>query len=252
MKTKLTTLCKLNGVPVQDVNRENWDEYGKQTFEEDYLVNSMAEINNFLKGNVIVMGGFCACSKILGFRKMRRASNDLDCITNEEGFHLLNKHFNGQIFQTSSFGDLFLEYHKIPVGFDIDETHDWKIPQQFLDDVRTFNFPSGEITSISPEFLIALKARRSIMKKRFYGKDALDTANMVLAPVYRTDLSSIDYQKLASLFREHSTNSFEDLDKYLTFVSSCSKDLKKKEMSLFEDEMSSIHSQAKKVYVKYY
>jgi hypothetical protein len=251
-KSKLTELCCSNQVPVREVNRADWDFYGTQTFDEDYLVKSMAEINSFLEGNVIVMGGFCACSKILGFRPMRRASNDLDCITNEEGFYLLNKHFNGQIFQNSDFGDLFLEYNKIPVGFDIEETHDWKIPKEFIDDAKTFNFSCGKITSISPEFLIVLKARRSILKKKFYGKDALDTANMVLAPIYRSDLSQIDLSKLSFLFREHSTDSFEDLDEYLSFVSSHSKDLKIKERPLFEGGLSSIRDSAKKVYVKYY
>ncbi|MFA5072031.1 MAG: nucleotidyltransferase [Candidatus Pacearchaeota archaeon] len=252
MKNKLTELCCSNKVPVREVKREDWDLYGTQTFDEDYLVKSMAEIDGFLDGNVIVMGGFCACSKILGYRPMRRASNDLDCITNEEGFYLLNKHFNGQIFQNSAFGDLFLEYNKIPVGFDIGETHDWEIPKEFIDDAKTFNFSCGKITSISPEFLIALKARRSILKKRFYGKDALDTANMVLAPIYRTDLSQIDLSKLSSLFREHSTDSFDDLDEYLKFVSSHSRDLKIKEKPLFEERMSSIQDCAKKVYAKSY
>jgi hypothetical protein len=187
---------------------------------------------------------------MLGFRKMRRTSNDLDCIINEEGFQLLVEHFNGQIFQNPAFGDLFLEYHNIPVGFDIDKTHNWKIPSEFIEDSKRFDFSSGYINSISPEFLIALKARRSIMKKNFYGKDALDTANMILAPSHKPELQVIDLFKLTELFRRHSSNSFEDLQKYLHFVESYSTHLKKEERNLFLQEISLIKSSAERVYIK--
>jgi hypothetical protein len=63
MKNKLTQLCECAGIPRKKVNRDRWDFYGAQRFEEDYLVKSMTEINNFLEGNVIVMGVFVRLQK---------------------------------------------------------------------------------------------------------------------------------------------------------------------------------------------
>lgn len=247
-KSRLTKLCVSLGIPKREVSEKQMDVYRSQKFDEDYLIRSMLNIDKALGGNVIVIGGFCACSKILGFRKLRRTSNDLDCVTNEEGIRLLRESFKNEIFQTTNYGDVFLEYNNIPVGFDIDETHGWVIPPEFFSDSRRFDFDSGGLTSISPEFLIALKARRSISKRRFYGKDALDTVNMILAPLYKTSLNPIDFNKLGYLIREHSSDSFDNVGEYMNFLRSYSGNLKKKEALLFEESLLILKDSTKKFY----
>lgn len=247
-KLKLTEICNSIGIPKREITNTQMDFYRSQKFDEDYLIQAMSEIDKALEGNVIVMGGFCACSKILGFRKIRRTSNDLDCVTNEEGIKLLHESFKDKIFQTTNYGDVFLEYNHIPVGFDVDETHGWTIPPEFASDSRRFNFNFGGLTSISPEFLIALKARRSILKKRFYGKDAIDTANMILAPLYKTSLDSLDFDKLGYLIREHSSNSFDRIKEYIQFLGSYSSNLKKEEGFIFEEYLSRLKNSTKRFY----
>jgi len=190
------------------------------------------------------MGGMCANSYLLGLRPMRRASNDLDCILlNEKGVYFLHSFFGNSLFQTEDFGDLFLDYNGIPVGFDLEDTHGWKIPQQFFEDTVRFEFDNGEINSISPEFLIALKARRSISKKRFYGKDAVDTANILIAPSYKQNLNKIDYSKISYLMKKYSSNSTDELSEYIDFVGKRGKDcLKKDEIPIFDKCLSNLRN----------
>ena len=89
MGEKLTKLCCSMGIPVKEITREQMEVYKIQKMEEDSLIKSMTELDKIMNGNVIVMGGFCACSQVLGFRRMRRTSNDLDCVTDEEGIKSL-------------------------------------------------------------------------------------------------------------------------------------------------------------------
>ncbi len=247
-KSKLTKLCSSMKIQRKELGRKRLDEYGKQHFDEDYLIRAMTELDEISEGNLIVMGGFCACSKILGFRKMRRTSNDLDCTTNEEGLNLLYQRFGAELFQTTDYGDVFLEYQGIPVGFDIDETHGWKIPESFEQDARRFSFETGNLTSISPEFLITLKARRSILKNRFYGKDAVDSLNILLAPFYKPELPSIDTDKLGNLFRQHSSSSQELILSYLDFISKYSLNLRKEEIPIVEKFFPELLNSVKKAY----
>ena len=242
MKDKLTKLCSSMGIPVRQLTDERMNIYRSQKFDEEILVNSMTELNKILEGNVITMGGFSACYKLLGFRKMRRVSNDLDCVINEEGLKLLYDHFGDEIFQTKNYGDIFLEYNNIPVGFDLGETHGWIIPPSFFKDLKRFNFNGKKLTSISPEFLITLKARRSILKDKFFGKDAIDTANILLAPYYKDNLNRIDFEKLGDLMRLHSSDSYETIERYINFIESHKIHLKKKELPFFSESLSSLRS----------
>ncbi|NMB66917.1 hypothetical protein GYA25_02560 [Candidatus Woesearchaeota archaeon] len=240
MKEKLTQLCENYNIPIKKIDPEKMTFYGTQKYNEQILINYLIELDNLLKSNLISIGGFSAGSKILGFRSMRRISNDLDCITNEEGIKLLNEHFHDNLFQTLDYGDLFLEYKKVPVSFDIEETHGWKIPKDFFEDIRRFSFLNGGLNSISPEYLIGLKTRRSINKKRFYGKDALDTINVLLSPFYRSELKEIDYEKIGKIIREHASNKREEIEAYLSFIGSYSNHIKKKEIPLFEKSLNNL------------
>jgi hypothetical protein len=237
MKEKLTQLCKELYIPIKKIDPEKMNFYGNQRYDEKTLIDYITELDNLLKGNIISIGGFSAGSKILGFRSMRRISNDLDCLTNEEGVRLLDNYFHNDLFQTSDYGDLFLEYKKIPVSFDIEETHGWRIPQDFFEGIRRFYFLSGGLNSISPEYLIGLKARRSINKKRFYGKDALDTINILLAPFYRSELKEINYEKIGEIIRDHASNKREEIEEYLEFIGNYSNHIKKNEIPLFEKSL---------------
>lgn len=247
-KEKLTKLCKEYGIPSKEISSDKLNFYRCQRYNEETLIQFMIDLDQMLNGNLISIGGFSASSKVLGFRPMRVISNDLDCITNEEGVALLNNHFRDKIYQTDNYGDLFLEYKNVPVGFDVDETHGWRIPFDFFIDVRRFSFPQGSFNSISSEYLIGLKARRSISKKKFYGKDALDTINILLAPFFREDLRKIDHYKLGEILKEHSSSSFKDIEEYLNFIGSYEQKVKKNEIPLLKDSLTNLKKHIKQIY----
>jgi hypothetical protein len=247
-KEKLTQLCVEHQIPCKEITREKMEFYGTQKYDEDVLIDYLIELDQILKGNIISIGGFSAGSKTLGFRPMRRISNDLDCITNPEGIRLLNNHFNGQLYQTQNYGDVFLEYNQVPVGFDVGETHGWPIPEDFFQDVKRFSFSKGGFNSISPEYLIGLKARRSITKKRFYGKDALDTINIILAPFYKEELKEVDYDKLGKIIKEHASQTEREVQDYLKFIEGYVPKVKKREIPLLQGSLNHLKKSVKKVY----
>jgi len=247
-KEKLTQLCKEHHIPSKELSVEKIDFYRYQKYNEDVLIQFMIELDTILKGNLISIGGFSAGSKVLGFRPMRIISNDLDCITNEEGVKLLHNHFKDELYQTTNYGDIFLEYNGVPVGFDVEETHDWHIPLDFFENTIRFSFPQGSFTSISPEYLIGLKARRSLSKKRFYGKDALDSINILLAPFFKDNLNRIDYNKLGGILRNHACSKKDEVEEYIDFISSYKQKIRKKEIPLIEDSLTLLKKQIKQIY----
>jgi hypothetical protein len=247
-KEKLTKLCEQYKIPLKKIPEENMDFYRKTYPSEDFMVNNLIEINKLLKNNLIHIGGLSACSQILGFRPMRRVSNDLDFIINEEGIKLLDDYFHEKLFQTLDYYDLFLEYNNIPVGFDIEETHDWKIPGDFFDSIVKLNLEGNIINSISPEYLISLKARRGILKNRFYGKDAIDTINVILGSINKKDLNNLNYDKLSVLLLTHASKDREILSNYLDFVKSYQNKIKKEESIFLIESINSLNSCLNKIY----
>jgi len=248
VKETLTKLCREHNISCKEIPLEKMEFYGSKRYSEEFMLNAMVNLYNISQGNIITFGGFSACSKLLGFRQMRRVSNDLDCITNIEGFKILYQSFGQELFQTSNYKDLFLEYLGLPVSFDIEETHDWKIPDDFFEESILFSFPIGDLKSISPEYLIGLKARRSINKKRFYGKDALDTINILLAPNYKETLKEINQDKLSKILRENVPSDYDQIEDYFNFIYSYKDKIKKEESSLLENSLNSLKKNTKKIY----
>jgi len=239
MGEKLSKISASLGIPEKSID---WKLYMNANRSEEKIIDAMLDIDDCLRQEVIVMGGMCANSHILGHRPMRKASNDLDCILlNERGVYSLYSLFRNSLFKTESFGDLFLDYNGIPVGFDLEYTHGWKIPEQFFKDVVRFNFDKGGLNSISPEFLITLKAKRSISKEKFYGKDAVDTVNILIAPSYKQNLDKINYNKIGYLMKQYASNSTDELNKYIDFIEVKGRNpLKKKEIPIFDECLSNL------------
>ncbi|MDP3986826.1 MAG: hypothetical protein Q8P81_01220 [Nanoarchaeota archaeon] len=245
----LTEICSSLDIPSRKIDEGALDSYRKNRPSEETLVKYMAEIDALLKSNVVVMGGFCANPSVLGFRKMRRTSNDLDCVTDGDGIQSLKETFDGRLFRTENHGDVFLDYNGVPVGFDVRETHSWEVPQSLAYSSRRIESAFGGFNVISPEFLIALKARRSILKGRYFGKDALDTANLLLAPLYRDNLKMIDFERTGDLMRRHASDSLDVALSYLSFLSGYENHLRVSERSTFNGVMISLKSAVRNAYL---
>jgi len=244
----LSDICRSCGIPSRPIGEEAIDFYRDNRPAEETLVHYMAEIDALLNGNVVVMGGFCACSSVFGFRPMRRTSNDLDCVTDESGIRTLKSRFNGGLFQTVEHGDVFLDYNGIPICFDVGETHSWDIPQSLAYEARRVEFDFGGFNAISPELLIALKARRSILKGRFFGKDAVDTANILMAPLFRSDLERINFRRVRDFMRRYVSDSIDVPLSYLSFVEGYESNLRHCERPAFQGVMSLLKDAVEQAY----
>lgn len=249
----LTQICKENGIGKRALTEDEMAKYRNNHPRSDKVLNSMLDISEKLNGNVIVIGGFCVHPKLLGFRKMRRLSNDLDCITNEKGIKTLHENFKNELFQTENYGDLFMEYRGLPFSFDVNETHEWKIPKDFYSESREFNIKDIPLNTISPEYLITLKSRRALHKGRVFGKDKLDTANVILAPYFKEHPENektkyVNLEKTASLIRQHSFDNYYDVIRYADSLKKSRDHLKKSEREIFSENISKLKKHLKKEY----
>jgi len=246
----LTEICNEIGIRKKTLTEGDLEKYRNNNPKSEEVLDSMLEVNEVLSGNAIVIGGSVIHPKLLGFRKMRKLSNDLDCITNEEGMGELHKNFQDRIFQTTNYGDVFMEYNSLPFGFDVNETHGWEIPEDFYTEAKSFNLSRTSLKTISPEYLATLKSRRAFQKGRVFGKDKLDTANIILAPYFRENLDYMSIEKTASLMRRHSFDSLEGINNYLESVKDIENHLKKSEREIFSENISELKKDVKKEYSK--
>ena len=249
----LTEICKEVGIRKKTLTERDMKKYRNNNPRSDKVMNTMLDISNTLDGDVVVIGGFCVHPKLLGFRKMRKLSNDLDCITDEKGIKTLYENFKGRLFQTTNYGDVFMEYNTLPFSFDTEETHGWKIPHDFYLDSVEFNIKNTPLNTISPEYLITLKSRRAMEKGRVFGKDKLDTANVILAPYFNKDtenkkLDYVNLEKTASLIRQHSFNNLEQAKNYIESLGQAKDHLKKSEREIFSENISNLQKQINKEY----
>jgi hypothetical protein len=240
MGKELGELCNKLGIKSRCLTDEEFAYYRNNRPSSEKLLELMIDINEIMQGKVIVIGGFCVHPKLLGFRTIRRVSNDLDCVTDKEGIRLLYNNFGERLFQTSNYEDLFLDYKGIPFGFDIKETHGWKIPEDFYHDTRTFKINESNLNTISPEYLIALKARRGALKKRIYGKDLLDTISLIVSPHFKKELKTVDLDRASKLIKEHSTLDYLGAMYYMKSLKDGLHQLNKVEKNIFLEEHSKL------------
>jgi hypothetical protein len=236
MGKELGEICKKLGIASRCLSEEEFDYYRNNHPHTEDILKSMLEISRIMNEEVIMIGGFCVHPELLGFRTIRRPSNDLDCVTNENGIQRLYEQFGDNLFQTLNYGDVFLDYNKMPFGFDVKETHGWHIPEDFYLDIKSFKIDGTNIKTISPEYLIALKARRGAVKSRIYGKDRLDTIALIVAPYFKNTLERVDLRRTSKLIREHSTMDYNNARRYVHSLQEGLPQLNKNERSIFLKE----------------
>lgn len=236
MGKELGEICKKMGIKSKYLTESEFIQYRNHHPPSEEILKSMLDINKIMNEDVIVIGGFCVHPELLGFRTIRRLSNDMDCVTDEEGIKKLYSTFGERLFQTLNYEDVFLDYKGIPFGFDVKETHSWKIPEDFYVDARDFKIDGANIKTISPEYLIALKARRSVVEGRIYGKDRLDTISLIISPYFKQELKKVDLNKTSKLIREHSISNYSKAKEYVESLRDGLQQLNKLEKDIFLEE----------------
>ncbi len=240
-------LCEELVIPLKLLDDETKKVYREQRFNAEELVQKAAVLDTILNHELIVIGGIVVSPQLLGYRQMRRPSNDLDTVTTENGIRILHREFgqngrNDSFFRTVNYGDIFLDYGKVPCSFDVAVTHSWTIPFDFYQRIKTISIGEGQVNVIAPEYLITLKIRRCIRAERIYGKDILDIANVLLAPYFRSYLSAVDLQYTAALLREHAFLKSTDFEQYILPMRNNVNNLRFDEKKLFLDQLAELQS----------
>ncbi|MBI2663038.1 hypothetical protein HYX15_00725 [Candidatus Woesearchaeota archaeon] len=145
-------------------------------FTEEHLLGVASKLCIVSPRNILLIGGTLVLPSVSGYKRLRLRSEDIDCISNDEGLnHLQEKGFNLRYldnlgcYQTKVSGVLIAFFHnhirEYPLTSEI---------FQRAEEKRTFY---GSIYAVPPELNIALKIRRGIKKGKIYGKDGLDLAS---------------------------------------------------------------------------
>lgn len=248
MGKELVKLSKELGINSRYLTEEEFIHYRSNRPKKDDILNYLLEVNKAIEEDIILIGGFCIHPSLLGHRTIRRISNDLDCITTKQGIISLHNSFKNKIFLTLNYKDIFLDYKGVPFGFDVKDTHGWEIPDDFYLDTREFKFKETNLKTISPEYLIALKARRSNLKGRIYGKDRLDTIALIVAPYFKNNLKKVDLEKSSELIRKHSDLDYPDALSYIDSLKQGTSQLNTLEKEIFLHEHNQFLNNLKKSY----
>ncbi len=88
------------------------------------------------------------------------------------------------LFFIGDYNSLFNEINQVPVVYHLEKIHNFRISQDFLERTKTVVFDDVPVKVSSPEYVVFTKLLRAVEKSRFFGKDKLDIASLLLAYKY--------------------------------------------------------------------
>ncbi|RKX75142.1 MAG: hypothetical protein DRP87_15275 [Spirochaetes bacterium] len=206
------------------IPRENHPEPGYDSVSGEQIESVLNKLFDRYGRKLILYGGQVATPALLGFKKLRCLTTDIDLVILPE---FLEEIIEGEEVKYNPENDyLFCYKDNIIVVLSFLHIHNWMIPGNFYEKSINIMNKGHELRLCSPEYLVMLKFRRNSLEMKeghdFYGKDALDILNLFMAPYFRKDLREIDFNLLCQLLSEHVTPSreewiklFDHLGKYL-------------------------------------
>jgi len=212
------------------------EKYRGMRVSDEEIVDVMTELTEATGKEIMFFGGNVVIPPLLGYRHMRRPSQDFDCLTTENAIEKVHEEMKGvsEIFYEEDRGEVFMDFRGYPVGFHTDRIHDWKVPKDFAERATRIKANGGEIAVSSPEYLAALKIRRANCKGRFFGKDCIDIGNMLIAPMYRNgEIREMDYERTADLIYTHVTRDPETARSWLDEVAYFVRNANREERAAF-------------------
>lgn len=237
--SKLENLCNHFNIPIKKID---YSKYCHVTPTSNEIFDCMYHLCDLLGDDLIIYGGQSIHPKLLGYKHIRKVSNDIDCVISETGVEKIVEFFDqNKYYCVENRGDLFLDYCGLPVGLNLEYIHDWKITNEFKKDKIAFPIKNATINVASPEYTIMLKVRRAESNDRFFGKDKLDIANLMIASSVKN--IDIDMKKTASLLKEHVTECSNTIFNWVEHISLALVHFNKKEQNLFLDKFSDFYSE---------
>ncbi len=243
--TKLADLCRRMGIGQKE---SDYGRYAELKPDSSQVLDSIYGLGRILGQEGVVIGGSTAHPELLGYRQMRRPSADIDCVVTDDGVAVLKDNFGDDMFYSQMFNGCFLDYEGTPVGVFAFDIHGWEIGSDFMNSARTIPRGQESVTVASPEYTIAMKARRGQMNGEFRGKDRIDTANLLISPVLKNRPLPINTDKIASLAFDNVTTDYRWAAGWIEDLEMAVKNLKPEELEAFRSACDRMKSSIDTVY----
>ena len=164
-------------------------------FSEAELLDLASYVCNLSPENIFLIGGGLILPEIVGYKRLRFRSCDLDFIATEDGIDdALEKHeFESAAFYGFNEVDGYATYMRdVFIALSTLNLRGYEVPQSF--EVRKHETSQGVVYSIPHELNLAMKIRRGVSKGHIYGKDGLDFASTVTG--LHLDDKTLDVQEM--------------------------------------------------------
>ena len=157
----------------------NYMENGLSTIpSEEELLSIAGRMCQVSPRNILLLGGGMIFPSIIGFKKLRLRSKDLDFVVNDRGLADLNNSVDLSRDFYENLGCFHFYEGDVLLAFFHSNVRGYDIPREVY--VNPFVGKDKDIFTVPPEMNIALKIRRGSMKHHVYGKDAQDFASTIL------------------------------------------------------------------------
>ena len=130
--------------------------------------------------SLILIGGLSARKDFLGYKNLRKLSNDINLVISKPKKIDEIKSKYGLTF-IKDYNAIFSEVKDVPAVYHVRRVHNLEINEDFIRNIKPVKFNNIAVRVSSPEYIIFMKLLRTEEKDRFFGKDKLDIASVLLA-----------------------------------------------------------------------
>lgn len=174
----------------------------KSLVTPDEIMKTVTVLCRDYPQGLVVFGGQTATPQLLGFKNMRRLTNDIDFAVS--GSTLAKLQLQSDLSYFPEYNVYYGYSNGILCVFNCGHIHDWTIPADFFSRAATVSTDAGSVRVCAPEYSVMLKMRRGKCNQlQMFGKDSLDIINILCASRFRSGLPLIDRNFLQHLIRKH-------------------------------------------------
>lgn len=244
--SEIKEVCRELGIYFDKSRPQQYSDFEPDS--ED-IIEAITSLSQEMDNRLILYGGQATHSELLGYRKMRLPSNDIDCVTDKTVIEkTLDVDSEGEPIFYEPFDAVMLEYEEFPTVFVVNQIHDWDISSDFTESKVNQEVRGTELNLVSPEYNIMLKLRRANEEGELWGKDKTDISNLLLAPLEKNELQEINYSKLTYLLREHVTDNRSKAKYFLGDLREFNGPLRNEEEIKLQEELDQMEKRINQMY----
>jgi len=158
-------------------------------FTEEEILSVASTVCSISPGNILLIGGGIILPQIIGYKRLRPRSDDLDFIANDKGISRALDQYDLQLEPASRHPEMhgvsqYTYLDGILVAISHNRIRGYEIPPMVHEEAMVRQTSQGTIHTITFELNTALKIRRGVSKTdrpHVYAKDGCDFASMVVS-----------------------------------------------------------------------